>query len=112
MKLTVPETFDFNAACIGLQLQTAAGREFLKIALENVLLMDAKQQDYGSKNISDFGKFGVLVRMNDKLQRIKNIFGTGKRKKVKNESLQDSFRDLSNYAIIFIMLDNGNWPAE
>lgn len=112
MKLQIPETFDFDAACMGLQLKTLAGKEFLRIALENVLLMDRKQCDYGSKNISDFGKFGVLVRMNDKLQRIKNLFGTGKRKRAINESMQDSFRDISNYAIIFIMLDKEMWPNE
>lgn len=112
MKIELPLSFEFDSVCADLGLKTKAGREFLRLALENTILMDRKQQDYGSKNISDFGKFGVLVRMNDKLQRIKNLFGTGKRKRAINESMRDSFRDISNYAIIFIMLDKEMWPSE
>lgn len=94
-----------------LGLKTQAGKEFLKIALENAILMDKKQQDYGSKNISGFGVFGVVVRMNDKFERIKNLFGN-RRKRAVNESIRDSFRDISNYAIIALMLESGKWPDE
>lgn len=95
-----------------LQLQTLAGKEFLRIALENVKLMDNKQIDYGSKNISGFGTFGVVVRMNDKFERIKNLFNSGRRKKSVNESILDSFRDISNYSIIALMLEAKLWPDE
>lgn len=97
--------------CEVYNIQTAVGREFLRIALDNCVLMDKKQRDYGPKNISGFGMFGVVVRMNDKFERIKNLFNN-KRKKAVNESIRDSLKDISNYAIIAIMLDSGKWPNE
>lgn len=94
-----------------LGLKTQAAKEFLNIALENCILMDRKQLDYGSKNISDFGMIGVIIRMNDKFQRIKNLV-ENRRKASVNESIRDTFRDVSNYAIIALLLDNKRWPNE
>lgn len=95
-----------------LPLQTQAAKEFVRIALANALLMDRKQLDYGPKNISGFGTFGALVRMNDKFERLKTLFGTGKRKAAKNESIHDSLRDISNYAIIALLIELDRWPNE
>lgn len=97
--------------CETFGIETAAGREFLIIALENAVLMDRKQRDYGSKNISGYGMFGVVVRMSDKFERIKNLFNN-KRKKAVNESIRDSLKDISNYAIIALMIESGKWPEK
>ena len=98
--------------CEALELKTVAGREALRIALENIKLLDNKQLDYGSRNISGFATFGVVVRMNDKFERIKSLFNTGRRRRAINESILDSFKDISNYAIIAEMLETGKWPNE
>lgn len=120
MKITLPLPFtshdpdtvsDFDQLITRLNIKTQAGAIFLKMALENSILMDLKQQDYGSKNISGFGTFGIVVRMNDKFERIKNLFNN-RRKRAVNESIQDSFRDISNYAIIALMLEKKMWPNE
>lgn len=95
-----------------LGVKTPAAKAFMKIALANALLMDRKQLDYGPRNISGFGTFGVLVRMNDKMERLKTLFGTGKRKAAKNESIADSLRDISNYAIIALLIELDRWPNE
>lgn len=94
-----------------LDLKTTAGQIALRYMLEQVQLLDAKQQDYGSTNISGFGQFGVVVRMNDKFERIKHMF-VKKRRKAENEPMRDSFRDIANYAVIALMLDMGEWPNE
>ena len=111
MKPLLPSQFEINSLAQQLDIETLAGKTFLLRALENAKLMDNKQKDYGSKNISSFGTFGVVVRMNDKFERIKNLF-KNKRKRAVNESIKDSFRDLSNYAIIALMLENSEWPNE
>lgn len=67
-------------------------------------LMINKQRDYGHSNITDFGEYGVLVRLNDKVCRLKNLLG---KKEPKNESIEDSWIDTANYAIIAIMLRRG-----
>lgn len=110
-KIVLPEGFKLQSVVESLDLKTLAGKEFLSIALENTLLMDKKQLDYGSGNISGYGTFGVVVRMNDKFERIKNLFNN-RRKRAANESIMDSFRDISNYGIIAVMLETGKWPNE
>lgn len=112
MELKLPETLNLNSVVQQLGIKTTAGREALKIALENIVLLDAKQQDYGSKNISEFGAFGCIVRMSDKFERMKNLYNKGKRKRTVNESIRDTWRDFSNYGIIGLMCETGKWPSE
>ena len=73
------------------------------------MLLDSKQQDYGSRNISDFGELGVLVRINDKVQRLRNLLS---KKITKHEPLLDTWQDISNYGLIGQMLNEGIWPNE
>ncbi|WP_051585995.1 nucleotide modification associated domain-containing protein [Caldanaerobius polysaccharolyticus] len=65
-------------------------------------LLIAKQHDYGPNNILEFGEFGVLVRLNDKVSRLKHLIMD--KLTPKNESIEDTWKDIANYAIIGIML--------
>jgi DNA-directed RNA polymerase specialized sigma subunit len=94
-----------------LGIKTAAGIEALKVAIANTVLLDKKHQDYGSKNISNHGVLGVYIRMDDKFSRLTNLLGK-KRKRAMNESIRDTLRDISNYAIIALLVDSGKWPKE
>jgi hypothetical protein len=76
-------------------------------------LLIRKHKDYGPKNISlsPGGPLnGLRVRMWDKLARINNLVDTGA--KPENESLEDSFKDMANYAIIGLLVLQGKWPNE
>lgn len=68
-------------------------------------LMIDKQRDYGSSNILSFGEFGVLVRLNDKVERLKNLLT--KNKAPRNEAIEDTWMDIANYAKIALMLREG-----
>lgn len=92
-----------------LGLKTQAAVDFLKVALEGVKLFDNKQQDYGPGNIGAFGELGVVIRMNDKFERIKTLTGAGR--KPRNEKFEDTYKDISNYAIIAIMLRRKLWST-
>lgn len=79
--------------------------------LSNLLL--SKHHDYGPKNIaqSPGGPInGLRVRMWDKIARINNLVDNDKDSL--NEPLEDSFKDLANYAIIGLMVLRGKWPTE
>ena len=81
------------------------------IALEMAALLAKKQVDYGPDNINNaFGGpiNGLLVRMGDKFERLKHLYSTGT--KPNFEAIEDSFKDLANYAIIAIMVERGVWP--
>jgi hypothetical protein len=84
------------------------------IANELARLLLSKHDDYGPKNISQSpgGPInGLRVRMWDKIARINNLVDK-KEKNPKHESLEDSFKDLANYAIIGLMVQRGQWPEE
>jgi len=82
---------------------------YLKEVLKNAIIFDKKQQDYSSSNIAEFGDIGVLIRMNDKFNRLKNL--TLNSKSPKNESIEDTWRDISVYATIGLLCYKGKWPG-
>ena len=73
-------------------------------------LLIKKHRDYGPKNISESpgGPLnGLRVRMHDKLARINNLIDNNRNPE--NESLEDSFKDMANYAIIGLLVLRGQW---
>jgi hypothetical protein len=84
-----------------------------KITTELGDLLLSKHRDYGPRNISDApgGPInGLRVRMHDKLARINNLFDSGA--DPEHESLEDSFKDMANYAIIGLLVLRGKWDSE
>lgn len=76
-------------------------------------LLITKQIDYGPSNINNaYGGpiNGLLVRMGDKFERLKNLFRDGETK-AQHEPVEDSFKDLANYAVIGLMIKRNKWPA-
>ena len=76
-------------------------------------LLISKHRDYGPKNISQSpgGPLnGLRVRMWDKLARINNLVDSGA--SPEHESLEDSFKDMANYAIIGLLVLRGKWDNE
>ena len=76
-------------------------------------LLLKKHFDYGPKNISQSpggAVNGLRVRMWDKMARINNLIDNDRESL--NEPLEDSFKDLANYAIIGLMVLRGEWPDE
>jgi hypothetical protein len=90
-----------------MNLQTTIGFRALDVVLDNIRLLDKKNQDYGPGNIAVFGEQGVLVRASDKFERLKNLFS--KKRKPRNEPITDSWRDISNYGVIAILVRKGFW---
>ena len=92
--------------------------EFKRIQKEQYELFCNKQMDYGPTNISvgtnlateadvKLSLTGLWFRMNDKIQRLKNLLMGGQ--KANNEPLVDSFLDVSNYGIMATIVKNGKW---
>jgi len=94
-----------------IQLDTVAGKRALFLAAECVSLLDAKQKDYGPGNISRFGVKGLSVRLYDKVERLANLL-VDREESPKNESLEDTFKDIANYGLIGLMLLRDQWPNE
>jgi hypothetical protein len=71
-----------------------------KIQAEGLELFIKKNADYGN-SYKQFGLIGVLVRLQDKMNRAMNV--TQNSIQVKDETLRDTLIDLHNYAAMALM---------
>lgn len=92
---------------------------FKEIMWEQYVVFCEKQNNYGPTNISmgsDLIKLedrrlslmGLFFRMNDKIQRIKQLVVLNTTDEV-GETVQDTFQDLSVYGIISQLISKGCW---
>ena len=95
-------------------------KEFKKIQREQYELFLHKQHDYGPGNISvgtqlqtseeiQLSLTGLWFRMNDKIQRLKNLLMSGRENAVENEPMEDAYLDVSNYGIMATIVGRGKW---
>lgn len=85
-----------------------------KIYEELLFILVRKQIDYGPYNVLNApgGPInGLLVRISDKIERLKNLIYNPKTADPQFESIEDSFVDLANYAIIALMVQRNIWNA-
>ena len=95
-------------------------KEFKKIQREQYELFLHKQHDYGPGNISvgtqlqateeiQLSLTGLWFRMNDKIQRLKNLLMSGRENAVENEPMEDAYLDVSNYGIMATIVGRDKW---
>jgi hypothetical protein len=93
--------------------------EFKAIMFTQYELFCKKQLNYGPSNISvgtqlqtqddvKLSLTGLWFRMNDKIQRLKQLVILGYSDTV-GESINDTYQDLSVYGIIAQIVKNGKW---
>jgi hypothetical protein len=95
-------------------LNKLSGQSRQDVLAETHRLLVTKQKDYGKQNIKIFGVPGIMIRVSDKIERMKNlvkksgavdIFSMSEsNNSVPNESLIDTLFDIIGYSIIAIML--------
>jgi hypothetical protein len=73
-----------------------------KIQSEALALFTKKNKDYGDA-FAKYGVIGVLMRIEDKLQRTMSISKNGVNL-VSDEGIRDTLIDLHNYAAMALML--------
>lgn len=64
-----------------------------------------KNADYGnafSKTFAEYGIVAPIIRLDDKLSRLKNLHKKGVQQ-INDESMRDTLIDLANYAILTVM---------
>jgi len=77
-------------------------KQMKDIQQESLKLFIRKNKDYGD-SFATYGSVGVIVRMQDKINRLINVSNKGITM-VNNESLRDTLIDLHNYSAMAIML--------
>ena len=81
-------------------------QQLIKVQKEAQQLFEKKNSDYGD-SFATFGSVGVIVRLQDKINRLVNV------KKnninfVNDETIRDTLIDLHNYSAMAIMLIDEN----
>lgn len=105
------------AYCEEMYPQTC--EEFKNILDEMYVTFCKKQRNYGPGNISvgtpletkddvKLSLTGLWFRINDKVQRLKQLVVLGQPDEV-GESIQDTYEDLSVYGVIAQLVQRGKW---
>ena len=82
--------------------------EWAMICKEIFEVFKTKQKDYGPHNIGLAGDSGIVTRMMDKFMRLHTLYQSGA--DPQNESVDDTWIDIADYAIIAMMYRRGHWP--
>ena len=91
---------------------------YVEVMAEQFELFAKKHLDYGMGNVSagtqlvndeekEFAMTGLWYRLSDKINRWKNMILTDR--KAQNETLIDTFQDITNYGIICQMVSKDKW---
>ena len=94
-------------------------KEFQKIMQEMYITFCKKQRNYGPSNISvgtnleteedvKLSLSGLWFRMNDKIQRLKQLVVLGQPDEV-GENIQDTYEDMSVYGVIAQIVQRKKW---
>src|SRR3990167_63318 len=98
-----------------LKIDGISGSPELESAMANQLIslfqrFKKKQVSYVAGNISAFGEKGVIIRMHDKLERIVKIAYRGDPNPLDDETIEDTYYDIADYAMIALLVREGLWP--
>jgi len=94
--------------------------EFEKVQKEQYELFAKKMLDYGIENIAlgsnledpqdiHLSITGIWLRVNDKINRLKNLLKRNGKNYVEGETMVDSFIDISNYGLIAMLVMRNKW---
>ena len=79
--------------------------DFDGICRDLMALHARKNKDYGNAADASYREFGLVsyvIRLNDKMNRLKSLTKPGVEQEVKGESIEDTLMDLAAYAIMAI----------
>ena len=79
---------------------------FKEITDEMVELYERKNSDYGDSVHDTYVKYGpvsFLVRMEDKINRVRQLTNVKYETRVTDEKIRDTLIDLANYAILMVL---------
>lgn len=77
-----------------------------EIADDIVVLLTKKNNDYGnsfSRQFQEYGMASSLIRLDDKLSRLKSLTVDGNEQQVTDESVRDTITDIVGYGILTLM---------
>lgn len=88
-------------------METLDYSKFEVVIKEIEELSKEKNYEYGCELLTRFGNFGVLMQLLQKTNKLKNFYNKEGKLKVDKEKLEDTLKDIINYAIYMILQERG-----
>lgn len=86
---------------------TTLDEAFAQINDELLLMFLKKHKDYGKGNILSVRELGIVMRLTEKVERLKHLLMTNDQPT--NESIEETFVDVAVYAVLAILLRRGQF---
>ena len=87
-----------------LEFNNSEESEIVTIAKEIAQLVEKKDKDYNSafsKTLKEYGNVAYFLRIDDKLNRLKNLMLNNNNAEV-NESVEDTLKDIIGYTLLML----------
>lgn len=68
-------------------------------------LLISKRKSYGPSNLVEYGAYGILVRMSDKVSRLRTMYKSGTQANADGDSKFDAWKDIIGYATLAILME-------
>ena len=78
-----------------------------KILGEMDNLIRKKNAMYGDGNIDTIGQNGIIIRIQEKIERLKHLLLN--KINPREEPVEDTWKDIIGYGIIGLMVNRGKW---
>jgi len=79
------------------------------VLIEYLELWRKKHHDYGPENHAIWGAQGCVIRLTDKLMRLKGHYFDGRM--MLTDKVEDDWLDLIGYGLIGLIVERGQWPV-
>lgn len=86
-----------------LELRNDFSKKFIIEALNAIQRFDEKHTEKGLGDFGEFGGMGVLIKMNDKFNTLKNSY------KAQEEIELKDWEDCAVYSLMGKLVESGNW---
>lgn len=80
-----------------------------RVVNEIVSLLEKKNNDYGNsatQTYEEYGDVAFFIRISDKINRLKSLTINNKTQEVKDESIDDTVRDIIGYCLLYLEWKN------
>ncbi|MBS3086799.1 DUF1599 domain-containing protein [Candidatus Pacearchaeota archaeon] len=81
--------------------------EMQHILKETEELLIKKNKMYGDGNIDEIGEEGVIIRIKEKVERLKHLLSI--KEDPPEETIEDNWKDIIGYGIIGLMVKRKKW---
>jgi hypothetical protein len=95
--------------CNGTSGAPQLERHLATAVLDAFDIFQDRQLKYGPNNIAKRREKGLITRIDDKLTRLARVYLEGSTD-MPDESIEDTWIDLANYALIGLLCHRGHWP--